>query len=56
MEVLGHSRISVTMDLYSHVFPSALGAAVDAMDRTLGRQDGRQEGDGDPSQGGATTT
>jgi integrase len=26
MEVLGHSRISVTMDLYSHVFPSALGA------------------------------
>jgi integrase len=35
MEVLGHSQISVTMDLYSHVFPSALGAAADAMDRVL---------------------
>src|SRR5262249_56202799 len=36
-EVLGHSRISVTLDLYSHVFASALGDAADAMDRALGR-------------------
>lgn len=35
-EVLGHSRISVTLDLYSHVFASALGDAADAMDRALG--------------------
>ena len=42
MEVLGHSRISVTLDLYSHVFPSALGDAADAMDRALGGQSGGQ--------------
>jgi integrase len=42
MEVLGHSRISVTLDLYSHVFPSALGDAADAMDRALGGQFGGQ--------------
>jgi integrase len=37
MEVLGHSRISVTMDLYSHVFPSLLGDAAKAMERALGQ-------------------
>lgn len=42
MEVLGHSRISVTLDLYSHVFPSAMGDAADAMDRALGGQIGGQ--------------
>ena len=34
MDVLGHSQISITMDLYSHVMPSALRDAADAMDRT----------------------
>jgi integrase len=38
LEVLGHSRITVTLDLYNHVFPSALGDAADAMDRALGGQ------------------
>jgi integrase len=42
MEILGHSRISVTLDLYSHVFPSSLGDAADAMDRALGGQFGGQ--------------
>lgn len=36
MDVLGHSQIAVTMDLYSHVMPSALREAADAMDRALG--------------------
>ena len=36
MDVLGHSQLSITMDLYSHVMPTALRAAADAMDRALG--------------------
>ncbi len=43
MEVLGHSRFGMTMDVYTHVFPALLEGAADAMDRTLGRQAGRQE-------------
>jgi len=35
MDVLGHSQRSITMDLYSHVMPSALRDAADAMDRAL---------------------
>ncbi|HVD82589.1 MAG TPA: tyrosine-type recombinase/integrase, partial [Propionibacteriaceae bacterium] len=35
MDVLGHSQLSITMDLYSHVMPSALRDAADAMDRAL---------------------
>jgi integrase len=35
MDVLGHSQLSITMDLYSHVMPSALHDAGDAMDRAL---------------------
>ena len=31
MDVLGHSQLSITMDLYSHVMPSALLDAADAM-------------------------
>ena len=33
--ILGHSQLSITMDLYSHVMPSALRAAAHAMDRAL---------------------
>lgn len=33
MDVLGHSQLSVTTDLYSHVMPTALRDAADAMDR-----------------------
>lgn len=36
MDVLGHSQLSITMDLYSHVMPTALREAADAMDRALG--------------------
>jgi hypothetical protein len=35
VDVLGHSQLSITMDLYSHVMPSALRDAADAMDRAL---------------------
>jgi integrase len=35
MDVLGHSQLSITMDLYAHVMPSALREAADAMDRAL---------------------
>ncbi len=36
MDVLGHSQMAVTMDLYSHVMPTALREAAEAMDRALG--------------------
>ena len=35
METLGHSNISTTMDIYSHVMPSPRQEAADAMDRVL---------------------
>ena len=35
LDVLGHSQLSITMDLYSHVMPSALRDAAVAMDRAL---------------------
>ena len=35
METLGHSRISVTLDTYTHVMPALQRDAADAMDRTL---------------------
>jgi integrase len=38
MDVLGHSQLSITMDLYSHVMPSALRETADAMDRALNRR------------------
>ena len=47
MEVLGHSRIAVTSDIYTHVVPAVLGDAADAMDAALGGQFGGQEAEGD---------
>jgi integrase len=38
METLGHSRISVTMDTYTHVMPALLRDAADAMDRSIGAE------------------
>ena len=35
MEILGHTQISTTMDLYSHVMPAARREAADLMDRIL---------------------
>lgn len=36
-EMLGHSQISITMDLYSHVLPTMQREAVEAMDEILRR-------------------
>jgi integrase len=36
METLGHSRISVTMDMYAQVMPVLKHDAADAMDRSIG--------------------
>lgn len=36
-EILGHSQISITMDLYSHVLPTMQREAVEAMDEILRR-------------------
>lgn len=38
MEILGHSTIRLTMDLYGHVLPDRLGAAASAMDRAMETQ------------------
>jgi len=35
MEILGHSTIRLTMDLYGHVLPDRLRAAASAMDRVM---------------------
>jgi len=43
------------MDLYSHVLPSLLGDAAQAMERVFGRQDGRQGAEGDAAKPGADT-
>lgn len=37
METLGHSNISVTMNMYAHVMPALKRDAADAMDRSLAR-------------------
>lgn len=36
MDVLGHSQIAVTLNTYTHVMPSLVDEAADAMDRALG--------------------
>jgi integrase len=38
MDVLGHSTLSITMDLYAHVMPSALIDAASAMDAALNNE------------------
>ena len=35
MEQLGHSQMSLTSDLYSHVAPAMLDDAADALERAL---------------------
>jgi hypothetical protein len=53
MEVLGHSQIGVTMNIYSHVMPTQLAAAADAMGTVLWGseldQDDRAHDDPDPN-------
>jgi integrase len=36
MEILGHFQLGITINLYSHVMPSALRLAADAIDEALG--------------------
>ena len=36
MEILGHSQLSITTDLYSHVMPTALRGAAGLLDQALG--------------------
>jgi integrase len=36
-ELLGHARISITLDLYSHVMPSLQSESAEKMDRTLAK-------------------
>ena len=35
MEILGHSQIGITLNLYSHVMPDSLRDAADKMDAVL---------------------
>jgi integrase len=51
MDVLGHSQIGVTMNLYTKVIPVLVDDAARAMDRALGGQFGGQAGSADQSGG-----
>ena len=42
MEILGHSQISITMDVYTHVVQDTQREAMSHMDRLLRRRSGRQ--------------
>ncbi|WP_159054630.1 thiopeptide-type bacteriocin biosynthesis protein [Streptomyces dysideae] len=42
MEILGHSQISITMDVYTHVVQDTQREAMSPMDRLLRRRPGRQ--------------
>lgn len=42
MEILGHSQISVTMDVYTHVVQDTQREAISHMDRLLKRRPGRE--------------
>jgi integrase len=41
-EMLGHSAVGITLDLYSHVTPSMQHQAADALDALFGRNSGRK--------------
>ena len=49
-EMLGHSRIGITLDLYSHVTATMQQQAVTALDDLLGNQLGREHGGQDGGQ------
>ncbi|MFI2297623.1 integrase [Actinacidiphila glaucinigra] len=42
MEILGHSQIAVTMNVYTHVVQDTQREAVSHMDRLLRRRPGRE--------------
>lgn len=41
MEILGHSQISIAMDVYTHVVQDTQREAISHMDRLLRRRPGR---------------
>ncbi len=42
MEILGHSQISITMDVYTHLIHDTQREAISHMDRLLKRRPGRE--------------
>lgn len=48
MELLGHSQISTTANIYGHVFDAALREAADAMDRAFGSSSGDNSEETEP--------
>ena len=48
-EILGHSQISITMDIYSHVLPIMHQDAMDQLHQAFAEQN---EGEGDDDEGG----
>jgi len=43
MEILGHSQIAITMNIYSHVMPEMEQEAANRLDALLGDQDESDE-------------
>lgn len=44
MEILGHSTISMTMNVYSHVVPAIAREAADAMDTVFAPKPAAKQG------------
>jgi integrase len=44
-DLLGHSQIGITLDLYSHVTATMQAVAAEVMGRLLGNQDGSKTTD-----------
>ncbi len=42
MEILGHSQISITMDVYTHIVQDTQREAMSHMDRLLRKRPGRE--------------
>jgi integrase len=53
MELLGHSQIGITMNIYSHVMPTQLAAAADAIGTALWGDDTDQDDDDDQGDDGS---
>jgi integrase len=45
MDILGHSQIAITMNIYSHVIPAIQQEAAGQMDAMLGDQDDEADKD-----------
>jgi site-specific recombinase XerD len=52
MEVLGRSSFALTMDTYTHVLPTVMRDAADAMDRALINAQGSRARNSSPRVGG----